>query len=171
MSLKYVVLGLLMHQSQHGYELKPEIEKLMGSGAELNPGQLYPLLRKLSEQDLIIGEHVEQEDRPDKRIFSITEKGKLDLDNWFEEAIANSGARTPLFYRIIVLKLVYPDKLIPFMHQHRQKLIVMIGQLVTDRDQYGATDDWVTRALREAAILQTEAELKWLGFLEAHPDP
>ena len=67
MSLKYVVLGLLSQHSRYGYELKREAEQLLGNGAELNPGQLYPLLRKLADQQLIEGERVEQEDRPDNR--------------------------------------------------------------------------------------------------------
>jgi PadR family transcriptional regulator AphA len=70
MSLKYVLLGLLTRHSRYGYELKREAEQLLGNGAELNPGQLYPLLRKLAVQQLIEGERVEQEDRPDKRVFT-----------------------------------------------------------------------------------------------------
>ncbi len=46
MSLKYVLLGLLkQHQPRSGYELKREAVQLLGRGAELNPGQIYPLLR------------------------------------------------------------------------------------------------------------------------------
>src|SRR5215510_7204371 len=87
MSLKYIVLGLLTQQPHYGYELKREADQLLGRGADLNPGQLYPLLRKLADQQLITGERIEQEDRPDKRVFTLTEAGAQDLCQWLEEPV------------------------------------------------------------------------------------
>src|SRR5260221_9004941 len=97
MSLKYVLLGLLTQQPRYGYELKREAEQLLGSGAELNPGQLYPLLRKLAEQQLIAGERVEQEDRPDKRIFTLTEAGAHELATRLYEPVPPQAVRAPRF--------------------------------------------------------------------------
>src|SRR5215467_8643945 len=98
MSLKYIVLGLLTQQPHYGYELK--------RGADLNPGQLYPLLRKLADQQLITGERIEQEDRPDKRVFTLTEQGECDLQTWLDESVSLQIGRSPLFLRYLVLSLV-----------------------------------------------------------------
>src|SRR5215470_10508246 len=103
MSLKYVVLGLLDQRPRHGYELKRDAEGLLGEGAELNPGQLYPLLRKLAEQGLITGQHVEQEDRPDKRVFTTTETGQRELMAWLDEPVPLAIGRPTLFLRYVVL--------------------------------------------------------------------
>jgi DNA-binding PadR family transcriptional regulator len=167
MSLKYVVLGLLTHQPYYGYELKREAEQLLGRGAELNPGQLYPLLRKLAEQQLIVGERIEQEDRPDKRVFTLTPDGARDLEAWLEESVPSQVARTPLFFRYIVLSCVQPDRRSEFLQQQRHTLLAAIGQLVADRDAQPDCDDLATRALREATILHTEADLKWIEWLES----
>src|SRR5579864_5123503 len=105
MSLKYVLLGLLTQQPRYGYELKREAEQLLGNGAELNPGQLYPLLRKLADQHLIAGERVEQEDRPDKRVFTLTEEGEQDLCEWLEQPVTPKVERSALFLRFVVLAL------------------------------------------------------------------
>src|SRR5260221_9889149 len=96
MSLKYVVLGLLTHQPYYGYELKREAEQLLGRGADLNPGQLYPLLRKLADQQLIAGERIEQEDRPDKRVFTLTEAGGGESATWFHDPVAPQARRSTL---------------------------------------------------------------------------
>src|SRR5258708_16433311 len=103
MSLKYVLLGLLTEQPKHGYELKLEAEQLLGRGADLNPGQLYPLLRKLADQQLIAGERIEQEDRPDKRVFTLTEAGARDLATWFHEPVPPHAGPSPLFLPCMVL--------------------------------------------------------------------
>ncbi len=167
MSLKYVLLGLLTQQPKHGYELKLEAERLLGGSAELNPGQLYPLLRKLAEQQLIAGERIEQEDRPDKRVFTLTEAGAHDLSQWLAEPAPPKVERSALFLRFVVLALVHRAEAPAFLQGQRRLLLEFIGQLVADRVEHQKVDDLATSALREAAIFHAEADLKWIEWLEA----
>jgi DNA-binding PadR family transcriptional regulator len=167
MSLKYVLLGLLRQQPKHGYELKQEAERLLGGSAELNPGQLYPLLRKLADQQLIAGERIEQEDRPDKRVFTLTEAGAQELSQWLEEPVPPKVERSSLFLRLVVLALVRGADVPAFLQRQRRLLLEFIGQLVDDRAKHQNSDDLATSALREAAILHAEADLKWIEWLEA----
>src|SRR5258708_17832791 len=125
MSLKYVLLGLITQQPRYGYELKREAEQLLGSGAELNPGQLYPLLRKLAEQQLIAGERVEQEDRPDKRIFTLTEAGAHELSAWFDEPVPLPVGRPALLVRLVGLMLVRPQARDGFLKDQRHRLLAL----------------------------------------------
>jgi DNA-binding PadR family transcriptional regulator len=166
-SLKYVLLGLLTRQPRYGYELKREAEQLLGRGADLNPGQLYPLLHKLAEQQLIVGERIEQEDRPDKRVFTLTDAGARELDTWLDEPLPPQVGRSPLFLRFMVLALVRPETRAAFLQQQRHTLLGYIGQLVADRAKQQHSDDLATSALREATILHTEADLKWIEWLES----
>ena len=165
MSLKYVLLGLLRHSTRYGYELKHEAEQLLGGGAELNPGQLYPLLRKLAEQRLIVGKHVEQEDRPDKRVFTITEAGEQELQAWLDEPVNLQVGRSALFLHFLVQALVRPEACTDDLRQQRHRLLEYLGHLVADRAKHEQSDDLATRALHEAAILHTEADLKWIEWL------
>ena len=165
MSLKYVLLGLLTQHPRYGYELKHEAEQLMGKGAELNPGQLYPLLRKLAEQQLLAGERVEQEDRPDKRVFTLTEAGARELAAWFDEPIPLPVGRSALFLRFVVLSLVRPEARADFLREQRHRLLESIGQLVADRAKHQGSEDLSTRALRELTLLHAEADLKWIEWL------
>lgn len=167
MSLKYVLLGLLSHQPRYGYELKHEAERLLGGGAELNPGQLYPMLRKLAEQSLIVGERVEQEDRPDKRVFTLTQAGEQDLQTWLDEPVTLQVGRSALFLHFLVLALVRPQTRADDLRTLRHRLLDYLGQLVADRAKYEQSDDLATRALREAVILHAEADLKWIEWLES----
>jgi DNA-binding PadR family transcriptional regulator len=167
MSLKYVLLGLLTRQPRYGYELKRESEQLLGHGAELNPGQLYPLLRKLADQGSIVGERIEQEDRPDKRVFTLTEAGAGDLDAWLDEPLLPQAGRSPLFLRFVVVALVRPQMRAAFLQQQRHTLLAFIGQVVADREKHRESDDLASSALREATILHAEADLKWIDWLES----
>ncbi len=167
MSLKYVLLGLLSQQPRYGYQLKPEAEQLLGGGSELNPGQLYPLLRKLAEQQLIHGERVEQEDRPDKRVFTLTASGHDDLMAWLDSPVDIQAARSGLYMRYVVISTVRPERLGGFLREHRHRLFEHIGQLVADREHFAEADSLPTRILREASILHAEADLRWIEWLES----
>jgi PadR family transcriptional regulator, regulatory protein AphA len=167
MSLRYVLLALIAERPRYGYELKHDAERLLGSGAELNPGQLYPLLRKLADQQLLTDERIEQEDRPDKRVFTLTATGAQDLCTWLAEPVPPQGGRSPLFLRFVVLALVKPEACAEFFQRQRHILLEHLGQLVADRIKRANSDDLATNALREATILHTEADLKWLEWLEA----
>jgi DNA-binding PadR family transcriptional regulator len=167
MSLKYVVLGLLTRQPRYGYELKREAEQLLGHGAELNPGQLYPLLRKLAEQGLIVGERIEQEERPDKRVFTLSKAGASELGTWLDEPLLPQADRSPLFVRFVVVALVRPHMRAAFLQQQRHALLSFIGQVVADREKHQDSDDLASLALREATILHAEADLKWIEWLES----
>lgn len=167
MSLKYVLLGLLSQHPRYGYELKREAEQLLGNGAELNPGQLYPLLRKLADQQLLAGERVEQEERPDKRVFTLTEAGEQELNTWFDEPLPLPVVRSALFLRFVVLSLVRPQAQAAFLKEQRHRLLEYIGQLVADRTKHEQSEDLSTRALRELTLLHTEADLKWIEWIES----
>jgi len=167
MSLKYVLLGLLTRQPHYGYELKHEAEQLLGHGADLNPGQLYPMLRKLAEQGLIVGERIEQEDRPDKRVFTLSEAGAGELDTWLDEPLLPQAGRSALFLRFMVVALVRPQMRAAFLQQQRHALLAFIGQVVADREKHRGSDDLASSALREATILHAEADLKWIEWLES----
>lgn len=167
MSLKYVVLGLLSLQPRYGYQLKPEVEELLGGGTQLNPGQLYPLLHKLAEQRLVLGERIEQEDRPDKRVFTLTPSGHSDLLAWLDMPADIQTTRSTLYLRYAVIATVQPERLGVFLREHRHRLFEHIAQLIVEREAGERTDTLSTRIVREASILHTEADLKWIEWLES----
>jgi DNA-binding PadR family transcriptional regulator len=167
MSLKYVLLALLSQQSWYGYQLKPAAEQLLGGDASLNSGQLYTLLRKLDEQHLISGERIEQEDRPDKRVFIITESGQESLQAWIETPVASQIMRSELYLRYIILNLVRPEACPAFLYEQRRLLLAYIGDLVDDRMKHAGSSDLPTHTLRELTLFHVEADLRWIEFLIA----
>ena len=81
-----ILLGLLMSQSQHGYQINEFIEKNLCTITDMKKPTAYATLDKL-HQNGYIDIHFEQEgNRPTRKVYSINEKGreyfyKLLLDN------------------------------------------------------------------------------------------
>ncbi|MDF2927648.1 MAG: hypothetical protein K0R57_6562 [Paenibacillaceae bacterium] len=78
-TLSYGLLSLISGSPCSGYDLTQRIQFFWNA----NHSQIYPLLSQLEEMGLVSFEHVLQKDKPDKKIYTITEAGREELRNWF----------------------------------------------------------------------------------------
>ncbi|MER7519223.1 PadR family transcriptional regulator [Streptomyces sp. NPDC126499] len=79
MSLKHAVLAALLEGEASGYDLAKLFDVSVADFWAATPQQLYRELERLSEAGLIAARVVQQERRPNKRVFTLTEAGRQDL--------------------------------------------------------------------------------------------
>ena len=77
-TLGYAILSVLGRRPCSGYALVQYLEVVWPA----KHSQIYPLLNKMEQEEFLEYEHVEQIGKPDKKIYSITEKGKEALEDW-----------------------------------------------------------------------------------------
>lgn len=82
MSLDYAILGYLNYHPYTGYELKKVLDISVRHFWSADQSQIYRTLARLMEQEKAVMEKVEQSDRPDRKLYSITPKGRADLIAW-----------------------------------------------------------------------------------------
>lgn len=82
MSLDYAILGFLNYQPMTGYDLKKAFDDSIRHFWYADQSQIYRTLNRLHEQGWVDREVMEQETRPDRKIFSITASGKEALKKW-----------------------------------------------------------------------------------------
>ena len=70
-----LILSLLKRKPAHGYMIMQGLRENL-DGLTLKSGTVYPALHRLVSLGLIIGEEVEQTDRPDAIEYKLTDKGK-----------------------------------------------------------------------------------------------
>ena len=70
-ALELCVLSLLAQGDKYGYELTDRISAQMSIAG----GTLYPILRKLKEDDYVTTYLVESESGPARKYYRLTEKG------------------------------------------------------------------------------------------------
>ncbi len=71
-ALELCVLSQLVHGDKYGYELTERISGEMSIAG----GTLYPILRKLKEDDYVTTYLVESESGPARKYYRLTEKGR-----------------------------------------------------------------------------------------------
>ncbi|GAA0492104.1 PadR family transcriptional regulator [Paractinoplanes deccanensis] len=91
MSLRHAVLAALSHGEASGYELAKRFDVSVADFWSATPQQLYRDLEKLERDGLVEARVVEQQRRPNKRVFTLTEDGRAALRD-FVEAPARPAA-------------------------------------------------------------------------------
>jgi len=75
--LEMVVLSKINENDSYGYDIYQEIDKHMG----ISESTIYPILRKLTKEDLCSTYLRESSGGPPRKYFKITQSGKMKLDD------------------------------------------------------------------------------------------
>lgn len=105
-TLSYGLLALLSANSLSGYELTQNIKPLWRAGHS----QIYPLLMNMEQEGYITYELIQQTDKPDKKVYSITEAGLEQLRQWVEIPAEPPVLRDELHFKLYSLWLSQPEE-------------------------------------------------------------
>ncbi len=89
-ALELAVLGLLHDAPMHGYELRKQLNSLLGWGRVLSYGTLYPCLKALGRVGYIVADETEDPHGRGRRariVYKLTAEGK----EHFTQALGDSG--------------------------------------------------------------------------------
>ncbi|MFJ3581897.1 PadR family transcriptional regulator [Streptomyces sp. NPDC090127] len=100
MSLKHAVLAALLEGEASGYDLAKIFDVSVANFWAATPQQLYRELDRLSEAGLIAARVVEQERRPNKRMFSLTDAGRRDLTAYTAQPPRPTAIRDELMVQV-----------------------------------------------------------------------
>jgi PadR family transcriptional regulator AphA len=82
MSLEFAILGFLNYHPYTGYDLKKIFDNSVQHFWHADQSQIYRSLARLTELGYVQMEKIPQEDRPDRKMYTITETGRHELLRW-----------------------------------------------------------------------------------------
>ena len=83
--LKHGILGLLNYGDMTGYEIMTAFRDSLSHFWTAQTSQIYRELQVLEKAGWIESSLVEQRNRPDKKVLSITREGRNELTRWLKE--------------------------------------------------------------------------------------
>jgi len=172
MSIKHALMGLLVAGPQHGYELKASLENELVPLSPLNFGQVYSTLDRLERDGLVTHQLVSQEERPDKKVFSLTANGRRELRDWLGSASALSlDLRNETFLKLILARSLQGQVGVPspagVVRVERKASFERLHEVAQARfraQEQGASPEVVL--LLDLASFRLEAFVKWLDRCE-----
>ncbi|CAM4107446.1 PadR family transcriptional regulator [Lederbergia lenta] len=125
-----LLLGLLMTQSQHGYQIHDFIEKNLTFITNMKKATAYSLLDKLSKEGYIDVSIEYDGNRPPRKVYSINENGKKQFNHLL---LHNLTSAETVFYEgdigLMFLDHLPADQMITSLQTRQQKLQVKYDNL------------------------------------------
>lgn len=165
LSIKFVMLGFLSESPMTGYDLKKRFSDLDLFYWSGNSNQIYRNLVDLHEEGLVTVEVQQQESKPPRKIYTITEAGRSALREWML-----STPEIPQFRNALLMQLTWADqvdpaqleKMLAAYEEELQAHLLMIGEQVR---RYG--DQQKTKT---AVPLWNRIADHWLSFYQLELD-
>jgi PadR family transcriptional regulator, regulatory protein AphA len=97
---KYALLGLLSICPGSGYDIKKFMEQSTSNFWSESYGQIYPILKQLVGQGLATSHTEKQEGKPERYVYTLTDKGLEELRHWLTEPIEHTIERNELLLKL-----------------------------------------------------------------------
>jgi DNA-binding PadR family transcriptional regulator len=171
------ILGELCGGPHHGYLLREILGKILGPFQKMSWGALYPLIHRLEERGLIVGEQEKtvksaskNSKREGRKLYHITQAGRDAFQTLMNQAVPYSAYDPDLF----IIKLNYfdyvsPQEQVAILHYHQAYLKTQTDFIQTQLKQVTANKHipkpeierihWVT----EFRLKRLEAEEVWVA--------
>ena len=117
----YVILGILaIHDHQSGYEIRATIEQTVGFFWGESYGQLYPTLKRLVAEGLVVAEGSDTGSRV-RRSYSITPAGREVLKQWLAVPFRDDPPRDEFLLKLFFGNEAAPGISIAHIREFQQK--------------------------------------------------
>ena len=120
-TLGYALLGLLAREPLSGYDLAQRLKGRVGFFWQARHSQIYPELGRLQAAGLVRHAVVEQQDRPDKKVYTITEAGLEAVRAWATAPVEVAPPRDELVLKAYSLWVADPTQAAALFREHERR--------------------------------------------------
>ncbi len=141
MDVKTLCLGALSERPMTGYEIKKQFEAAFRHFFLAGYGSIYPSLAQLAKEGFVSATEVEQDSRPDKKIYSITELGRDRLRDELLETEPRHRVRSEFLVMMYFAHLMPAGRVTDVMEEMIGKWEkVLLEDIEAFENEYGSGD-------------------------------
>jgi DNA-binding PadR family transcriptional regulator len=100
MALEHAILVSLSEKASSGYDLARRFDRSIGQFWSATHQQVYKVLGRMDEAGWVAATTVEQDGRPDKKVYDLTPAGRAELAAWIAEPAEPEATRSDLAVKI-----------------------------------------------------------------------
>jgi PadR family transcriptional regulator AphA len=170
MSLTHAILGLLSQSPMTGYDLKNQsFDASVAHFWPADQAQIYRTLDKMAERGWVESEVEFQEDRPNRKVYSITGDGRVELRRWLLQFQPLPPYREPFLIQLFFAEDLMNDQIIALLEAqrraHQERLDGYQQIPLPTLDQLTQNREWsLQRLTLEMGIQVEQAYLNWFNM-------
>ncbi|MGG2183982.1 PadR family transcriptional regulator [Bacillus altitudinis] len=163
MSVKYGILTSLCQQQHHGYELKLELESLLGIKGKINPGQIYTTLDRLIRDQLVTAVGIDDQDR---KLYDVTEEGRQELESWLLAPVPYHALKDDFHFKWGCARKIRFHQEKEMLQQQKAVIMKDVMELTKLKTECLVQGDESRYLLISGTLLHLEADLNWIHQIE-----
>lgn len=163
----YAILGILSIGPMSGYKIKAWVNEGVGYFWDIDYKQIYPALKNLVEEGMATFEVVKTENRPDSKVYKLTDKGRNEFKDWLIKPIPDGNQST----KELMLKLFFGQNIpleinINHIEKYREAKITSLREMegikeAIDNDSVKDAFLYYRVATINKGISQLQTEIEW----------
>lgn len=166
-TLRFIILGLLGARSMSGYDIKRAFDRSLATYWNAGNSQIYTTLKSLAARGLVSSELVHQEGRPNRRVYSLTERGRAELDAWLAEDVPTRFTKDEFLTKLFFCGQTSDEVALRHLEEHRTALLAQLGEMERALRDFGSRPSRRPRLLEyqmlvreyKQRMLQTDLEV------------
>ncbi|MBN1187257.1 MAG: PadR family transcriptional regulator [Bacteroidales bacterium] len=168
MSLKHAILGFLNNQDLTGYDLQKRIEKTINHFWSSTQSQIYRTLKELIDNELVEMQMVYQDDKPNRKNYTITPKGKEELTNWLNTSIEIPNHRNQFLVQFFFSDNIDNLHIIKNLEHYKtvmqQRLNFLNQFVIKQKNKNNDRPQKLYNLIAENGIRALENEIGWIDY-------
>jgi PadR family transcriptional regulator AphA len=125
---RYAVLGMLSIKPMSGYDIKRMIEGSVSYFWTESFGQIYPMLKRLMAEELVVRTVERQRGKPDRHVYEVTPAGRQALRAWLAEGATPRVERNELLLKLFFGNQVPPTVSLEHVERFRERQRTLLRQ-------------------------------------------
>lgn len=117
---RYAILGFLSWGPMSGYDIRKMIEASVGNFWRESYGQIYPILRQLESEGLARCRVEPRDGRPDRKVYSISDAGRRELDAWLASPVDDQPSRNELLLKLFFARRAGTEEAVGLVETFRE---------------------------------------------------
>ena len=166
-ALHYIILGLLGAHPMSGYDIKRAFDRSLATYWNAGNSQIYTTLKTLAARKLVSSETIQQEGRPNRRVYSLTPAGRAALDAWLAEPVPSRFTKDEFLTRLFFCGQTSDAIALRHLEEHEEALHAQLADMERALRDYGDRPTRRPRLLHyqmlvreyKQALLQTDLEV------------
>lgn len=159
----YAILGLLTFGEMSGYDLDKLVRKSVGFFWTPAKSQIYSALRRLVSLGYASDQEVEQDQRPDKRLYRVTAEGERALREWLESPdVEPDIVKIPLLVKVFFGRLMSRETLAAQVRERRRQAREVLARFrALERDLARNEELLFPYLTLKSGLAHTRATIRW----------
>jgi DNA-binding PadR family transcriptional regulator len=172
MSLRNALLGVLSLREMSGYDIKRNFDRAVHFVWNAADSQIYRELRRMEDEGLISSRLIQQEGKPNKRLYQLTPQGATMLNDWLVSPVEPPFGKEAFLMRLFFMGRVGHQEATRVLKERRVELESLLAEADERHERFAdlsRTDHpellwWQVRLIEGFQMIHT-AQLRWINEL------